>query len=156
MNKPHKHLWELYVDGASRHNPGPAGAGVYLTKDGVAVEQQGMYLGKKTNNQAEYLALLLGVYYATRHMAGDDLLVIKADSELMVRQLNGIYAIKNQELAKIYKVVRTFLDELNFKIVHIPREQNKIADKLANAGIDRKVAVPQELLSVWAVYEEAP
>ncbi len=94
--------WELYVDGAARNNPGPAGAGFYLLKNGVPVEEQGMFLGKKTNNQAEYLALLLGVYYAQRHMGPEDTLVIKADSELMVRQVQGIYKIKNQELARIH------------------------------------------------------
>jgi ribonuclease HI len=145
--------WELYVDGASRNNPGPAGAGFYLLKEGKPVEMQGMYLGKKTNNQAEYLALLLGVYYAQQHMGPNDTLVIKSDSELMVRQVNGIYKIKNKELAQMYGTIRTMLDALHFKIQHVPREQNKVADKLANEGIDKKIRVPQELLLVWPIYE---
>jgi ribonuclease HI len=148
------HAWELYVDGAARNNPGPAGAGFYLLKDGIPVEERGMYLGKKTNNQAEYLALLLGAYYAQRHMAKGDTLLIKADSELMVRQIAGIYKIKNQELARIYGTLRTFLDTLRYQVKHIPREQNKIADKLANMGIDKKIPVPDELLMVWPIYEE--
>ncbi len=146
--------WELYVDGAARNNPGPAGAGLYLVKDGVPVEERGMYLGKKTNNQAEYLALLLGAYYAELHMGPDDTLVIKADSELMVRQISGVYAIKNKELARIYSTLRRFLDVLHFQVKHIPRAENKIADKLANMGIDKKIPVPDELLMVWPVYEE--
>lgn len=147
--------WELYVDGAARNNPGPAGAGFYLLRNGEPVEEQGMFLGKKTNNQAEYLALLLGVYYAQQHMGPGDTLVIKADSELMVRQVQGIYKIKNQELARIYSTIRSMLDVLHFKIQHVPREQNKVADKLANAGIDKKIQVPHELLLVWPIYENA-
>ncbi len=152
--KPHK--WELYVDGAARNNPGPAGAGLYLTKDGIPVEQRGMYLGVKTNNQAEYLALLLGVYYAELHMGKNDTLVIKSDSELMVRQLKGIYAIKNHELARIYANLRTLLDSLQYSIQHVPREQNKMADKLANLGIDKKIEVPKELLVVWPILQISP
>ncbi len=147
--------WELYVDGAARNNPGPAGAGFYLLKDGVSVEEQGLYLGKKTNNQAEYLALLLGVYYAQSHMGPGDTLKIKADSQLMVRQIQGIYKVKNRELARMHSVIKTMLEVLHFKIEHIRREHNKVADKLANLGIDKKIRVPQELLLVWPVYENA-
>ena len=153
-NSPNKALWELYVDGAARNNPGPAGAGLYLLKNGEPVEQRGLFLEKKTNNQAEYLALLYGVYYAHHHMAPDDTLTIKSDSELLVRQLTGIYAIKNRELATIYVAVKTMLDSLKYTIVHVPREENKIADKLANVGIDKKIRVPAELLKMWPVYEK--
>ena len=146
--------WELYVDGASRNNPGPAGAGLYLLKDGKPVEKQGLFLGTKTNNQAEYLALLLGVYFAQQHMGPSDTLVIKADSELMVRQVNGVYKIKNKELVRLHASVRAILDALDFKIEHVRREDNKVADKLANDGIDKKITVPQELLLVWPVYDE--
>lgn len=148
------HKWELYVDGAARNNPGPAGAGLYLVKDGVPIEQRGMYLGKKTNNQAEYLALLLGVYYAEQHMGEADKLVIKSDSELLVRQISGVYKIKNPELARIYRNVRVLLDTLHYEIKHVPRELNKIADKLANMGIDKKIEVPSELLLVWPIIHE--
>ncbi len=147
--------WELYVDGAARNNPGPAGAGFYLIKDGVPAEKQGMYLGKKTNNQAEYLALLLGLYYAQRHMQPGDMLTIKADSQLMVRQIQGVYKVKNPELARIYTVIKSLLDTVQYTIEHVRREENKVADKLANVGIDKKIRVPQELLVVWPVYENA-
>ncbi len=147
--------WELYVDGAARNNPGPAGAGLYLVKEGAPVEQKGMYLGLKTNNQAEYLALLLGLYFAEVHMAQGDTLVIKADSQLMVRQVLGVYRVKNKELARISSMVMTLLKKLHYEIRHIPREENKIADKLANAGIDKKIAVPREILMVWPLYEDA-
>lgn len=146
--------WELYVDGAARNNPGPAGAGFHLMKDGATIEQRGFYLGTKTNNQAEYLALLLGVYYAQLHMKEGELITIKADSELMVRQVAGVYKIKNLELIRLYSALKTLLDSLHYTVMHIPREQNKIADKLANMGIDKKIQVPEELLMVWPIYEE--
>lgn len=152
-NKTHK--WELYVDGAARNNPGPAGAGIYIRKDGEPVIKHGFYLGVKTNNQAEYLALLLGVYSAGLHMQKNDSLAIKTDSELMVRQLTGVYRVKNQELARIYHALRSYLNALHYTIQHVPREQNKIADMLANMGIDKKIEVPQELLAVWPIYEES-
>lgn len=145
--------WELYVDGAARNNPGPAGAGFYLARDGKAIEQLGFYLGHKTNNQAEYLALLLGAYYAQIHIPQGELLIIKADSQLMVRQITGEYKIKHPELIRLYAILKTLLDSLHYRVMHIPREQNKIADKLANMGIDKKIAVPQELLMVWPIYE---
>jgi ribonuclease HI len=151
---PIKDRWELYVDGAARNNPGPAGAGFYLLKNGKPVLKQGMFLGKKTNNQAEYLALLLGIYYAQQHMGQEDRLIIKADSQLMVRQVQGVYKIKNSALAQLHAAIRSMLDALNFTIEHVPREENRVADTLANAGIDKKIPVPPELLLVWPVYED--
>ncbi len=152
MSEKKVHHWELYVDGAARNNPGPAGAGLYLLKDGVPVEKHGIYLGSKTNNQAEYLALLLGALYARHHMKEGDSLVIKADSELLVRQMNGIYRVRNHELSRLNDAIRTILDGIMYKVTHIRRELNAIADKLANAGIDKKMAVPQE---ISVLYEEA-
>lgn len=147
--------WHLYVDGAARNNPGPAGAGIYLVKDNEAIVKEGFYLGVKTNNQAEYLALLLGIYLAGLHVKKEETLIIKADSQLMVRQLQGVYKIKNKELARILSGISSLLHTLVYRIEHIPREQNKIADKLANMGIDKKIEVPQELLAVWPIYEDA-
>lgn len=146
-------VWELYVDGAARNNPGPAGVGFCLVKDGVSIEKQGFYVGTKTNNQAEYLALMLGAYYAQIHVGSEDIVIIKADSELMVRQILGVYKIKNRELLRLYDALKTLLDALHYRVMHIPREQNKIADKLANMGIDKKIHVPQELLMLWPMYE---
>ena len=144
-------VWELYVDGAARNNPGPAGAGIYLLCEGKPVEKQGFFLGSRTNNQAEYLALLLGLAYAERHMGPDDRLIIKADSELMIRQITGRYRVKNPGLLRIYSLVMRFLKTLHYQAVHIPRAQNAQADKLANLGIDRKLPVPADL---WS-HEEA-
>lgn len=146
--------WQLFVDGAARNNPGPAGAGIYIIKDKAPAWERGFYLGNKTNNQAEYLALLLGVYLVVRSMKADDTLIIKSDSELLVRQMKGVYRIKNRPLALIHARVKEILGTFRYDIAHIPREENKIADKLANKGIDNKIIVPLELLAVWPVYED--
>ena len=139
-------VFELYVDGASRNNPGPAGAGIYLLKDGKPIERRGYFLGLKTNNQAEYLALLLGLAVAQEHMGPDDQLIIKADSLLMIKQICGQFRVKNPGLFKIYQLVMRFLIKMPYKAVHIPREQNTKADRLANLGIDRKQVVPEDLM----------
>lgn len=153
MHKPQEggNRWELFIDGASRNNPGPAGAGIYLLKDGVPIEEKGFYLGVRTNNQAEYLALVLGAYYAQKYIDQKDILVINADSELLVRQLTGIYKIKNEQLARLYKVAAILLDGVRYSIHHVRREQNHIADKLANMGIDKKIKVPKDILDKMAV-----
>src|SRR5437867_2256163 len=75
--------WKLSVDGASRNNPGPAGAGIYLIKNEHVVEASGYALGVKTNNQAEYLALLIGLVYLRQHMEPRDLVLIISDSQLL-------------------------------------------------------------------------
>ena len=88
-------LWQLYVDGASRNNPGPSGAGLCIFKDGEVAEKHGFYLGKRTNNQAEYLALLLGIFFLKKQISGGDFVEIVSDSQLLVRQLLGAYRVKN-------------------------------------------------------------
>lgn len=146
--------WELYVDGAARNNPGPAGAGIYLLKDGVPIVEKGIFLGTKTNNQAEYLALLLGLLLLKSLICPGDMLTIKSDSQLLVRQLIGMYSVKNKDLVRLYVHVEELLMGLTYTICHIPRAENKIADRLANKGIDQKIPIPQELLTVWHTYEQ--
>src|ERR1700733_8346426 len=90
--------WHLFVDGAARNNPGPAGAGIYIVCNGTAVAEQGYFLGVKTNNQAEYIALILGLCQIHAHIAQGDTVRIFSDSELLIRQLQGVYLIKNREL----------------------------------------------------------
>lgn len=145
--------WTLYVDGAARSNPGPAGAGIYLLKDGLPMARKGFFLGKKTNNQAEYLALLLGLFVARKYLQLSDRLKIVVDSELLVKQLTGEYAIKNAELKKLYAKVTQLLKGVSYTIEHVARKSNSVADKLANQGIDRKTLVPAEFLNVWNIYE---
>ncbi len=135
--------WTLFIDGASRKNPGLAGAGVYLVKDKMPVFKKGFYLGRKTNNQAEYLALLLGIFYANKQLEKEDVLYIMSDSELLIKQMKGEYRVKNQPLKLLFNVAQELLDDVRYTLCHVRREKNVEADALANVGIDKKGRVPQ-------------
>jgi ribonuclease HI len=126
----------INTDGASRGNPGPAAIGVTL-KNGkeelVAVVSE--KIGITTNNQAEYRALIAGLKKALSLGARE--VVIRADSELMVRQLSGQYRVKNADLKPLYEEARKLLGGLvSCKVEAIPRERNKEADNLANQALD--------------------
>jgi ribonuclease HI len=145
--------WKIFVDGASRNNPGPAGAGVYILKNNHVVEQLGYYLGVKTNNQAEYLALILGLFAFKEHVQAGDCLMIHSDSQLLVRQIEGIYKIKNALLKPLHAVVHLLLCDVNYSIAHVMREDNTHADELANKGIDQKIRVKASDLEFLKKYE---
>ncbi len=142
MNKKTK--WQLFVDGASRNNPGPSGAGIYLTKNHVKEFAHGFFLGTKTNNQSEYLALLIGLIIAIPKIAQDHLEII-SDSLLLVNQLNGIYRVKNPELQILHHKALTLLSSVTYTVVHVLRAKNVNADEMANLGIDQKIAIPAEI-----------
>ncbi len=128
----------LFTDGASRGNPGEAGAGAVLL-DGNNRELLGLsqYLGRCTNNVAEYKALLLGLEQALR--LGCKTVDIFLDSELIVRQILGQYKVKNETLKPLYAKARKHLAAMeNWTIQHVPRADNARADELANRGIDEK------------------
>jgi ribonuclease HI len=130
--------WVLYSDGASRGNPGRAaiGAALYRFEDGRAslVDQVSESIGQATNNVAEYKALIEGLKLAERH--GPDRLTVRADSQLLIRQLEGRYRVKNPALQALHREARGFLERIPHKLEHIPREQNVVADALANAALD--------------------
>jgi len=132
--------WSLYCDGASRGNPGPAGAGAMLVDpSGEIRAQAGEYLGQTTNNVAEYRALLLGLKMAQN--LGVKKLQVFADSELLVRQLNGSYRVKAPHLLPLWQEAKKELQKFKaHAITHVPREENAPADGLANQAIDRKAA----------------
>lgn len=128
----------LYTDGASRGNPGEAGAGVVLLNgDRSQLASRAIYLGQCTNNVAEYRALLAGLELALQH--GCAQLTIFLDSELIVRQISGQYKVKNAHLQPLYLQARGLLQRLrSWRIKHVPRAENAQADQLANQGIDDK------------------
>jgi ribonuclease HI len=140
-------LWQLYIDGASRNNPGLAGVGIYLVDDGSAAYKQGFFVGIKTNNQAEYIALLFGIIVLKNHIKNDDIVQIYSDSELLVKQMKGEYRVKDCELQKLQRVAKEWLQPISYDIGHVLREKNKVADSLANAGIDQKIRVPETFLA---------
>ncbi len=145
--------WVLYIDGASRNNPGPSGAGIYLLKDGQPVSQEGFFLGTKTNNQAEYLALLLGLYFIKQYAHPHDIIRIASDSQLLVRQLLGAYRIKNAHLFPLYSAAKKILEPFTVDIFHVMREDNAQADRLANKGIDSKKPGPVGFFEFLQKYE---
>ncbi len=128
----------LYTDGAARGNPGPAGAGwVICDSSGQLVRNGNAYVGERTNNEAEYEALILGLQAVLD--LGSKQVIIRADSELLVRQLNGQYQVKNARLAQLYDAARTLILRFRkFEIQHIRREQNGAADAQANLAIDER------------------
>jgi ribonuclease HI len=144
--------WQLFVDGASRNNPGPSGAGIYLIKDGKKEFAQGFFLGKKTNNQAEYLALLLGILITLPRVRSDHFQIV-SDSLLLVNQTKGIYKIKNPQLKFLSLKILEILGTSNYDIVHVLRAKNKMADEMANLGVDRRVSITPELREKLIQYE---
>lgn len=131
---------QLFTDGASRGNPGQAGAGVVLAgPDGRIVCCEKKYLGICTNNEAEYRALNLGLEKALKEKFRN--LNIYLDSELVVRQMEGVYKIKNARLFELSRETRRLLSYLDsYSIRHIPRKENSAADKLANEAIDEHLS----------------
>jgi len=126
----------LFSDGASRGNPGPAGAGwVILDDQGRELAAKGMFLGHCTNNVAEYRALLAGLREASS--LGCRRLEVRLDSELIVRQLQGRYQVKHPKLKPLFAEAKVLLANFaTWNAEHVPREQNRRADALANQGID--------------------
>lgn len=126
-------------DGASRGNPGESGIGVIIRDaKGNVLYAEGGYIGRATNNIAEYEALLACLSKA--RALGCTRLVVQSDSELMVRQLQGTYKVRDKKLQKYFLKVNELLQPgtFDFTIVHVDREKNRDADMLANAGIDSK------------------
>ncbi len=150
----------IYIDGASRGNPGEAGIGIVIKTDkGETIFSAAGYAGKMTNNQAEYNALIAALTklkktpsLISRNASGSSTeIVIHSDSELVVKQLNGQYKVKENELKKLNNRVQDLIrlisanqtekdkPGVNISFKHVRREQNREADRLANAGIDSKI-----------------
>jgi len=127
----------IYTDGGARGNPGPAGIGcVILDEQGNSVEEISKYIGETTNNQAEYQALITALAKAKE--LGAEEIEVFLDSELVVKQLNRQYKVKDKGLASLF--VQAYNLTLGFKKVifkHIRREKNELADKLVNLALDK-------------------
>jgi ribonuclease HI len=131
-----KKTLRLFTDGAARGNPGPAGAGVVIEDDqGTRLCGRHRFLGKATNNEAEYLALIEGLKAAAEWKP--DRLEIYLDSKLVVEQMKGRYRVKKPELKPLHAQAKELLDGFaDFDIDHVERERNKGADALANRALD--------------------
>jgi ribonuclease HI len=130
----------MYTDGGSRNNPGPAAIGVYFEN---LHKQFGHYIGEKTNNEAEYEAVIYGLKKIKQLIGKDKAENIEIecylDSEFVERQLNHKYKVKEKNIQKLFlDVWNLILDFKNVKFFHITREKNKVADKLVNTALDEK------------------
>jgi len=128
----------IYTDGASRGNPGPAAAAFALTDShGKELAAKGLYIGEATNNIAEYTGLVRALE-AAKQMSPKQVFVY-SDSELMVRQINGKYKVKSEQIQPLYQQVMTLLDSFDcYQVKHIPRGKNTRADSLCNRALDRR------------------
>lgn len=126
----------LYTDGGSRGNPGPSASGfvIYDEKENI-LHAEGRYLGINTNNFAEYTALIEGLKRAA--LLGGTHIEIRMDSELIVRQMQGVYKIKQPHLQVLAAEVVKLLKEFSgYSFKHVRRELNKVADKMVNEALD--------------------
>jgi len=130
-------VWTLRCDGGSRGNPGPGALGYVLNDPtGREVEAKGEYLGVCTNNVAEYRSLLAGLAAAARHQVR--MLVVRMDSELVVRQMLGQYKVKNEGLKPLHAEARAALARVGVvRFESVPRDDNGRADGLVNEALDR-------------------
>lgn len=133
-------LLRVFIDGASRGNPGEAGFGVHVeAEDGGQVAGFYGYLGTASNNVAEYEALLHALRWALRH--GLTRLEVFSDSELVVRQMNGQYKVKHPDMVPRHREAQTLLRRFErARVAHVRREQNKHADRLANQAVDERAS----------------
>lgn len=125
----------LYFDGASKGNPGLAGAGAVLYDgDDIEVYSESVFVGlKETNNVAEYTGLIIGLKAALN--LGTKRLIVKGDSDLIVKQMNGAYKVKSPNLIALYEEAKKFAEQFEkITFIHVYRHLNKRADELANVG----------------------
>jgi ribonuclease HI len=128
-------VYKIFSDGGARGNPGPAAIGVVIFQDKKVIETISQCIGETTNNQAEYRAIIAGLEKACELQLEE--VECFLDSELVVKQLRREYKVKNQDLATLF--VKAYNLSLQFKKIsfnHIPREENKAADKLVNVALD--------------------
>jgi ribonuclease HI len=124
-----------YADGASSGNPGDAGIGIVLLEDGKEILRLSKFIGKATNNEAEYISILTLLSLLVDHKIKD--IKIFTDSELMVKQFAGDDIIKDEKLKELYDKIMVFGREIKFTIEHVDKEKNGDADKLAKQGSKR-------------------
>lgn len=157
QDQPNRGGWIIAnCDGGSRGNPGPAGYGVHIQdQEGNVVAELSEFLGKQTNNYAEYSALLAALEYALKH--NHPRLRVIADSELMVKQIKGQYRVNSPDLRPLYDEAKRRIAKLDaFDIQHVLRGKNKRADALANLAMDRGFGKTVSSSSQPAAPAEAP
>ena len=136
-----KETLTLQFDGGSRGNPGPAGIGIVVTaSDGTPLVTLGRFIGRATNNVAEYRALITAMQEALK--LGAKRIVIRGDSELVIKQMTGVYRVKHPDMKPLYEEAQDLLAQFDAaKIEHNLRGKNELADRLANLAMDRRADV---------------
>ena len=134
----------IHTDGGSRGNPGPAASAFVVEQEGLIIFKGSKYLGKVTNNFAEYTGVIIALeWFLSSPFLNSELSVVNfvLDSELIVRQINGLYKVKDENLQKLFTEVKNLITKTNKKMTfkNVPREQNKIADQLVNEELDRNI-----------------
>ncbi len=139
-----------FCDGGSRGNPGPSGFGVYIQDEkGTALAELSEFLGRKTNNFAEYSGLLAALNFAIEQ--GHSRLRVVSDSELMVKQIKGQYRVNSPDLKPLYEEAKRRIARLGqFQVQHVLRDKNKNADRLANLAMDRGAGGAREQTATQA------
>lgn len=129
----------IYTDGGSRGNPGPAACAFVAAKNGSEIFKQSKYLGKRTNNFAEYSGVILALNWLNENKTSISLINFYLDSELVVKQINAVYKVKDENLRNLFFEVLLLMKKFGGRIVfkNIPREKNKIADQLVNEELDK-------------------
>jgi ribonuclease HI len=135
MNK----ILKIYCDGGARGNPGPAAAAFVVIEDGKVVFSQSKYLGKTTNNVAEYEAVILALDWLAKHKVLKSKIQFILDSELITKQMEGVYKVKSQNLKPIFIKAKRLESQLPMKVFYrwATRENNKLADFLVNKELDK-------------------
>lgn len=138
----------INTDGGSRGNPGPAGIGVaFYDAEGNEIHTYGEYIGEATNNQAEYLGIIKGLeilkqskWYKEKNGSSAKV-ICRLDSQLVVEQINGNYKVKNEEIKKLKARIDDLVSDMDIdkEFIHIPREENKLADKMVNDALDKEL-----------------
>jgi ribonuclease HI len=142
MKKPQMKRARMYADGGSRGNPGPSASGAVIFdlekgEEGDVLAEVTKFLGNTTNNQAEYMAIVIGLRAALK--LGIEGIEVRLDSELAVKQLNGIYRVRNKEIAKRFAEVDELRQQFReIRFLHIRREFNTVADSLVNQELDKQ------------------
>jgi ribonuclease HI len=128
----------IFADGGSRGNPGPAASGAVVTDEsGTVVREIGTFLGTTTNNVAEWTGLISGVEAALE--LGADEIIIRLDSELVIKQLTGVYRVKHPNMIPLHAKAKALLKKFrHVDIKHVPRRQNAAADAVVNAVLDAR------------------
>ncbi len=152
-------LLTIHTDGASRGNPGAAAFAYVINRSGQAPIESSGCLGTMTNNQAEYTALVRALEHALR-LGPDHRVLVKSDSELMVKQMRGEYKVKNEDLRDLYQQARQLANRFSGSVTfqHVRREQNKRTDQLCNEALDgacRPAPAGEEEPTTLSLHDEA-